>query len=104
MPGNAAGRTIRLIVCHLVAPKPYEASLKCCGTARIASWLTETIIGSTSKDIVKPPAKTTFPNSIARTKIVNPKIPYTMDGTPAKFIIFVRSEERRVGKEVRYLQ
>src|SRR5699024_1970103 len=47
------------------------------------------MIGNTSKDMVKPPARTVLPKFNARTKIVKPKIPYTIDGTPAKLVIFV---------------
>lgn len=35
IPGNAAGNTTRLIVCHLLAPKPKEASRTELGTALI---------------------------------------------------------------------
>ena len=38
IPGNAAGKTTLLIVCHLLAPRPYDAaSLTELGTALIAS-------------------------------------------------------------------
>ena len=31
IPGSATGKMTFLIVCHFVAPIPYEASLKCIG-------------------------------------------------------------------------
>ena len=90
IPGIAAGRTTRKIVCHFVAPIPYEASRCSLGTARMASCAATIITGKINKLIVKPAAKTLLPSPIMRTKIVKPSNPKTMEGTPARFEIFIR--------------
>ena len=61
MPGIAAGRTWRQIVCHWVAPSAIEPSRIDGGTARIASRAAMITTGSTSSPSVRPPASTTLP-------------------------------------------
>ena len=61
MPGIAAGRTWRQIVCHWVAPRAIEPSRIEGGTARMASRPAMITTGSTSSPRVSPPASTTLP-------------------------------------------
>ena len=70
IPGNAAGKTTLLIVCHLLAPRPYDASLTELGTALIASWLATIITGKISSDIVRAAANTLLPKPAAPTNNV----------------------------------
>ena len=49
IPGNALGRTIRRIVCHLLAPHAYDPSLIELGTAAKASSVAMMTTGNVSK-------------------------------------------------------
>lgn len=75
IPPQAAGNTIRFVVCHFVAPMPKEASLNEFGTALIASLVATIIIGIIKSANVKPPARILFPKPAALTKICKPRIP-----------------------------
>src|SRR5699024_4943138 len=92
IPGIAAGNTTRRIVCHLFAPKPYEASLtELCNDLMGFSFEKEKN-RKKSHDIVKAAASTELLKASASItipliKIVRPSKPKTTEGTPAKFEI-----------------
>src|SRR5215213_3758016 len=89
MPGTDAGRTWRQIVCHWVAPRAIEPSRIEGGTARIASRPAMITTGRTSRPRVSPPARTTGPReSGPRTRKASPRMPYTIEGTAARFWMF----------------
>ena len=54
MPGRAAGKTCRQIVCQRVAPNPYDASRIVYGTARMASCELMMMIGNINSTSVNP--------------------------------------------------
>jgi hypothetical protein len=89
IPGSAAGTTIFLIVCHLVAPNAYDPCRNCCGTALIASCDETITIGKTTKAIVKAPESILFPKPSVLTKTAKPNKPYTIDGVPDRFETFI---------------
>lgn len=89
IPGKAFGMTTFRTVCQRVVPSAREASLKEFGTAFKASCVTKTTIGNTKMLIVRAPAKTLLPRLNIVTKTASPNIPKTIDGTPAKFPMFV---------------
>lgn len=92
IPGNAAGTIIFLIVCHLVAPSPNDASLYSLGTAFSASCDTLMMVGRiitasiiAAVNMLNPvPPKFSLTSG---TKTVSPKNPYTTDGIPANVSI-----------------
>src|SRR3972149_9050240 len=84
IPGRAAGRTWCLIVCHLVAPSAYDASLIENGIALIASRVDRITIGSTRMASVAAPEITLRSRDITRTKRPSPSNPPAIDRTPAK--------------------
>ena len=55
MPDSAAGKTTRTTTCHFAAPSPKAPSRSDCGTADIASSLTDAIVGSTRMPRMMPP-------------------------------------------------
>ena len=61
IPGKAAGKTTRKIVCHFVAPIADDASRNAFGTARIASWAKTITTGKINRLIVNPAARTLVP-------------------------------------------
>ena len=77
---------------HRVAPTPNPASRMLFGTARSASLEVMMTMGRTTTERVSPPDMTVSPpvsgfrNSA---KMIRPRMPYTMDGTPARFRTFV---------------
>ena len=83
MRGEAAGSTILLTVCHLVAPSPYEPHRMYLGTARIASSVARMMIGSISRDSASAAETIDSPSPIASTNSANPNRPMTIDGTLA---------------------
>ena len=76
------------------------------GTARRASIVMRMTIGSTRTASVKPPEMKLRPKvsgpvtaRMAWTKTTSPRMPYTIDGTPARFRMFVvRSRFIRVSR------
>ena len=54
IPGLAVGKTTRIEVCHLVAPRASEAEVRCCGTLDNASSQIVKMIGMTANPIAKP--------------------------------------------------
>src|SRR5690554_8084904 len=104
---KAAGKTMRLIVCNLVAPNAKLPSRYLCGTANNASSEVLIINGKTNKPRVKEPAKMESPKFNLLTNNAIPNNPKTIDGMLARLLVIIlmiltRSEERRVGKECRY--
>lgn len=89
MPGSAEGRTWARTTCQRVAPSAKAANRKEFGTDRIASFAAIIITGSMSKDMVKAPAMTLRPRPKNRTKMASPRIPKTMEGTPARLAILI---------------
>ena len=90
IPGIAEGNTWSLVTCHLVQPTPYADSLRDLGTLLSASWPANTMIGIAITPIVKPATRTEGPRPQpippCLTKIANPNIPKTIEGTPARFV------------------
>ena len=108
MPGSARGRTMRRIVCHFVAPQPYEPSRIEFGTAEIASSVATMTTGSVSSASVSeahssPPlpyvgfgscsAKNSWSidTPTIEQKNPSPKTPNTMLGTPARLFTQMRT-------------
>jgi hypothetical protein len=87
IPGRAVGKTTFLIVCHFVAPKAKEASLKEEGTELIASSDALIITGRMSIPRVSEPESTETPKPKSLTNIASPKSPKTTEGTPARLLM-----------------
>ena len=72
----------------------------------MASWAAMIIIGRIKRARVKPPASKLLPNPRLRTNISRPKMPYTMEGTPARFAMFIwasRAKRFRAAYSSRYI-
>ena len=78
-----------LITCHWSAPSANAPSLYSFGTARMASREARITMGSTSRESVIAPARTTLPSDISCTNSAHPSSPYTMDGTPARLEMLI---------------
>ena len=95
IPGIACGNTRRQITCHRVPPNANPPSRIDDGTALIASWEDTITTGMISNASVSPAAVTFFPSfpgatsTKKATNIDSPRMPYTMDGTAARFWMFV---------------
>ena len=61
IPGSADGKIIWRIVCQWVDPRPNAASLYSPGTALIASWETDIIVGNIITDKIKAAVNTLNP-------------------------------------------
>ena len=83
MRGVAAGSTILLTVCHLVAPSPYDPQRMYLGTDRIASSVARMMIGSMRSESASAAEIIESPSPIASTKSAKPNNPITIDGTLA---------------------
>ena len=75
IPPDAAGSTWYNVVCHFVAPKPYDATRIDAGTALRASLVATIIIGRINNAKVKLPAKTLLPKLQYLTNISRPNNP-----------------------------
>ena len=91
IPGREAGRTIFLMVCHLVAPRARDASLKDWGMDVNASREAEMIPGSIRMPRVRLPDRMETPNPRYLTNTARPKRPKTTEGTPARLFILILS-------------
>jgi len=90
IPGKAVGKTILLIVSHLLAPKESDASRIECGTAAKASCEAEIIKGRARIPSVRLPESIETPKPKKLTNTAKPKSPKTTEGTPAKLLILIR--------------
>ena len=59
------------------------------GTARMASCEDTITTGIISSASVRPAARVLLPSANRATKMLNPRMPYTMDGTAARFWMLV---------------
>ncbi len=89
IPGSAMGSTWWRTTCQRVAPSPYAACRMESGTARMASWAAMMMTGRINSDRVSAPERMLRWKPSARTKTASPRMPYTMDGTPARLAMLV---------------
>ena len=83
IPGNAAGKTTPVIVCHLVAPKPKLPSLYKLGTEDTVTSATWKIVGSAMNANIIPPQRTEYPKFNVITNNCKPNKPKIIDGMDA---------------------
>ncbi len=91
MPEMAAGTTTRRLVCHRLAPSPYDASRIAVGTARIASSDTDATSGTIRTPTAIPAARKLLCDASAKIRFttlgvmnVRAKKPSTTLGMPAR--------------------